>query len=150
METINYSITIDDGAGKVETKNVVGYVVDDTVVINLHNETYHLMLGQINGGNKRLNDIVAFQPCGHVVRVERDREQLKTSPLKIRAFRIRNCGLTGLLPLPAQTVIFLVSPETRAYLTSIGEARQDVWSCYSVQQFRYSNETVFCATALGQ
>ena len=61
---------------------------------------------------------------------------MRISPLRIRAFRIRNCGLTGPLPQPAANVIFLVSPETRAYLTSVGETRPDVWSCYSVQQFR--------------
>lgn len=150
MTTIKYEITIQGEEGKIETKTVSGYVIDDTVVINLHNETYNLMLGQIDAANKRFNDIVSFEPCGYAVRVERDREQLRTSPLRIRAFRIRNCGLTGPLPQPAANVIFLVSPETRAYLTSVGETRPDVWSCYSVQQFRYSNATVACATALGQ
>ena len=28
--------------GKIETKTVLGCVIDDTVVINLHNETYNL------------------------------------------------------------------------------------------------------------
>jgi hypothetical protein len=150
MIKINHEIKVQKPEGEIETLTVEGYAVENKVVINLHNEAYSLMLGQLGSDNRRVNDIATFDPCGHIVRVERDREQLKASPLRIRAFRIRNCGLTAQLPQPAENVIFLVSPETRAYLTSIGETRPDVWSCYSVQQFRLPNAVVNCATALGQ
>lgn len=140
-------ITLDNPEQTTITVNAVE--INGKLVVNLHSTTYNLLVAESDQETgKQVNTSVAVRNSGYQVKVEYQRRQLNESPLPMRAFEMKDGSVSSELPLPQENVVYLVSPGTREFLTNTGIGREDIWSPYSIQDYRIDQRAIKCATAL--